>query len=137
MSPASFRTVASYHAHIYYKNQTERDNALKLRGWIAERFLVQLGSWHDQTIGPHDLAMYQVAFDIEQFASFVPWLMLNRMGLTILVHPNTNNPRADHLTHALWMGEILPIVRPEQLPTAIADMKDAKVTPNTSPSMAG
>jgi DOPA 4,5-dioxygenase len=35
--------------------------------------------------------------------------MLNRLGLAVLVHPNTEDARADHLTHALWMGEILPL----------------------------
>ncbi len=41
--------------------------------------------------------------------AFVPWLMLNRLGLTVLVHPNTEDARADHLVHALWMGEVLPL----------------------------
>jgi DOPA 4,5-dioxygenase len=61
--------------------------------------------------------------------------MLNRAGLTILVHPNTNNPRRDHLVHALWLGEMLPIVRPEQLPDLSNAAKEEQVVPNTSPTL--
>ncbi|MDE8345185.1 MAG: DOPA 4,5-dioxygenase family protein [Acidocella sp.] len=134
-TPVSLRSIASYHAHIYFKDQGERDKAALLREWISSRFVVQIGNWHDKTVGPHDRAMYQIAFDTDQFARLVPWLMLNRMGLTILLHPNTKNPRADHLTHALWMGEILPIIRPEQLPDAVTDMRDAEISPNTAPHL--
>ncbi len=35
--------------------------------------------------------------------------MLNRLGLTVLLHPETEDPRADHLEHAVWCGEILPL----------------------------
>ena len=116
MSPAPISSITGYHAHIYYRDAAERERAATLREQIAERFSVQLGRWRDMPVGPHEQPMFQVAFPVAVFAEFVPWLMLNRLGLTILIHPNTDNPRRDHLVHALWMGEILQIVRPEQLP---------------------
>ena len=53
--------------------------------------------------------MYQVAFGVDQFATLVPFLMINRRGLRVLVHPNTGAPRDDHVLHALWLGAPLAI----------------------------
>jgi DOPA 4,5-dioxygenase len=53
--------------------------------------------------------MYQVAFAPDQFAQVVPWLMLNRNGLDVLVHPNTGDDLGDHRDRALWLGEKLPL----------------------------
>jgi DOPA 4,5-dioxygenase len=39
----------------------------------------------------------------------MPWLMLNRGALTILVHPETGDAWADHARHAAWLGGILPL----------------------------
>ncbi len=108
--------VETYHIHVYFKDLHDRRRAQELRDALAERFPVQLGRWHDRLVGPHALPMYQVAFAAAVFPVLVPWLMLNRQDLTILLHPNTRNPRRDHLVHAVWMGSILPIMHPEQLP---------------------
>jgi DOPA 4,5-dioxygenase len=126
--------IVSYHAHIYFKDAAQRDTAALLRDQIAARFRVQLGRWREETVGPHERPMYQVAFATDLFAEFVPWLMLNRDNLAVLVHPNTGAPRRDHLVHALWLGEMLPIVRPEQLPDT-ADTAGDAVIPNTNPTL--
>jgi DOPA 4,5-dioxygenase len=126
--------IASFHAHVYFDGPGQRATALALRERIGERFAVALGRVHDAPIGPHARAMYQVAFDVGTFGKIVPWLMLNRQGLTVLVHANTRNERADHLSHALWMGEVLEIVGPEHL---AADMDAEGPRPaNTTPTIA-
>jgi DOPA 4,5-dioxygenase len=53
--------------------------------------------------------MYQVAFLPEQFGKVVPWLMLHRQGLDILVHPETGDDVADHTLHSLWLREKLEL----------------------------
>ena len=100
--------IQSFHAHIYYDPGT-REIAAQVRQAIGERFDVTVGSWHDKPVGPHPKSMFQVAFDYGGFADFVPWLMLNRVGLDVLVHPNTDDDIADHGHQALWLGEKLPI----------------------------
>ena len=75
----------------------------------AERVQARIGSWHDEPVGPHPVAMYQVAFAIEEFSRLVPWLMLNRDGLNVLVHPLSGDSVADHTRFALWLGAPLPL----------------------------
>ncbi|WP_186204758.1 DOPA 4,5-dioxygenase family protein [Burkholderia gladioli] len=101
--------IQSYHAHIYFDGIEERQAALLLRSQIADRFHVTVGRVHERAIGPHARPMYQVSFAPDQFNQFVPWLMMNRGGLAVLIHPNTGRPKRDHLSDAMWMGEILPI----------------------------
>ena len=101
--------IRDYHAHVYYDPATTRAVAEELRDKIGRAFVVRLGRWHDALVGPHTGSMYQVAFATDQFATLVPYLMLNRSGLSVLVHPNTGAPRDDHLVHALWLGEPLAI----------------------------
>jgi aromatic ring-cleaving dioxygenase len=132
--PQPLAAVGSFHAHIYFDGPAQREIAMALREQIGERFRVRLGNVHDRLVGPHARAMYQVSFDVASFGNFVPWLMLNRQGLTVLVHPNTRDERADHLVHALWMGEVLDIVGPERLET---DMEaEQPQPPNTAPTLA-
>jgi aromatic ring-cleaving dioxygenase len=78
--------------------------------------------------------MYQVAFALDLFPTFVPWLMLNRMGLQVLVHPNTQRPRDDHLVHALWLGGDL-LLKEEVLPVEVGAEEVEELPPvNTSPT---
>src|SRR2546426_966665 len=79
-----------YHAHIYY-NAATRPVAERLREAIGNRFEAELGRWHDAPVGPHPAPMYQVAFPAGEFPRLVPWLMLNRGGLKVLVHPQTDD----------------------------------------------
>jgi aromatic ring-cleaving dioxygenase len=128
--PRSTSEIASYHAHVYYDPATTRLEAERLRSWIGERFAVTLGRWHDVKIGPHDQAMFQVAFAAELFPALVPWLMLNHGSLSILVHPNTTNPRRDHLVNPLWIGPSLA-VNGEKLPEEA--VSEHAPSPNTNP----
>lgn len=130
--PRPLSEIASYHAHIYYDPATTRDEAERLRSWIGERFSVTLGRWHDVKVGPHDQAMYQVAFAREIFPELVPWLMLNHGRLSILVHPNTTNPRRDHAADPMWIGPALA-VHVEML-SEDAEIEQAPA-PNTTPAL--
>ena len=124
--------IASYHAHVYFE-PAARGSAMAVREGVAERFAVRLGTVWDKAVGPHSRAMFQIAFPPELFGTLVPWLMLNNRGLSILIHPNTDNPRRDHLIDAMWIGEALSLdgeVLPEAAEAELAG------PPNTAPSTA-
>ncbi len=102
-------TITGYHAHLYY-DAASRDDAAAIRTRIAAQFpRARLGNWHDGPVGPHPVGMYQVAFAVEDFALFVPWLMLNRGNHCVLVHPLTGDDYIDHAHHALWLGDKLTL----------------------------
>jgi aromatic ring-cleaving dioxygenase len=131
-TPRAVSEIVSYHAHIYYDPEKTREVAERLRLWIGERFLVRLGRWHDAKVGPHDQAMFQVSFAKDQFPSLMPWLMLNHGGLSVLVHPNTTNPRRDHLIDPIWIGKPL-LIHGDVLPDEV-DAEEA-LEPNTVPHL--
>ncbi|HUD89512.1 MAG TPA: DOPA 4,5-dioxygenase family protein [Xanthobacteraceae bacterium] len=102
--------IKDYHAHIYYDPATSRGRAERLRERVAAAFPdAKLGRWHDELVGPHPQSMYQIAFPTPMLEKFVPWLMLNRDGLTILLHPETGDDYTDHSAHAAWFGAVLPL----------------------------
>jgi DOPA 4,5-dioxygenase len=95
--------VRGYHAHVYY-DQEIFPTAVKLRETLAANFAVELGRLSDEPIGPHPVSQFAVIFKPDAFQSVVPWLMLNRAGLDILIHPLTDDMVDDHTVYALWLG---------------------------------
>ena len=116
--------VKGYHAHVYYDAAT-KPKAAELRATIIARFAVEPGAFSDEPRGPHPISQFNVIFKNEEFQHIVPWLMLNREGLDVLVHPLTDSSYDDHSKNALWLGKPVPmrleILRPtyrqELLPT--------------------
>ena len=117
--------VRGYHAHIYYDAAT-RPVAERLRGTIGGKFAVEAGELRDEPRGPHPIPQFNVIFNTALFDKVVPWLMLNREGLDVLVHPLTPSSYDDHSKNALWLGTpvqlrldtLRPTYRAEQYPTA-------------------
>ncbi len=102
--------IRDFHAHIYYEPGVTEEAAAQLRERVAGEFpRAVLGRWHAQPIGPHSRAMYQIAFPVDLFGELAPWLMLNRAGLSVLLHPSTGDHPRDHTEHAAWLGEKLPL----------------------------
>ena len=120
--------IKGYHAHVYYSAAT-RQIAEALRDTIIARFAVQPGAFSDDPIGPHPISQFNIIFQTGEFPNIVPWLMLNRVGLDVLIHPLTDSSYDDHSKNALWMGTPVPMrldvlrptYRPDLLPTTGTD----------------
>jgi aromatic ring-cleaving dioxygenase len=118
--------VHGYHAHVYYNAET-LPIAEKLRETLAATFPVEMGRFSGEAVGPHPVPQFQIMFKTAAFRTVVPWLMLNREGLDILVHPLTDDMVDDHTDYALWLGTPIALkldtmqrrgYRAELLPTA-------------------
>eukprot|EP00456_Euglypha_rotunda_P015587 TRINITY_DN15017_c0_g2_i2.p1 TRINITY_DN15017_c0_g2~~TRINITY_DN15017_c0_g2_i2.p1 ORF type:complete len:234 (+),score=9.86 TRINITY_DN15017_c0_g2_i2:431-1132(+) len=106
--PRAYTDIKSYHAHIYF-DEDNFEKAALIRRWTAERFEVELGNWNLEPRGPHVTPSFYFGFGTELQPIILPWLQLNSLGLTILIHPNTDDPRADHLHYALWVNRSQPV----------------------------
>ena len=80
----------------------------------------------DEPRGPHPVPQFRFTFTTAQFEKVVPWLMLNREGLDVLVHQLTDNSYDGHSRYAVWLGSPVALklntmrrtYRAEQYPTA-------------------
>jgi len=118
--------IRGYHAHVYYDAAT-KPKAAKLRDTIIGRFKVEPGGFSDEPRGPHPISQFNVIFETPEFQNIVPWLMLNRDGLDVLVHPLTTDAVEDHSSYAIWLGNpvelklhTLPHGRGGRLPSGVS-----------------
>lgn len=95
--------ITAYHAHIYFDAHTVAQ-ARSLCEQAREQFGIEMGRIHEKPVGPHPMWSCQLAASPEQFSRLLPWLALNRDGLIVFAHPNTNDHLADHRDHAIWLG---------------------------------
>ena len=113
MSERETAAITGYHAHVYYDEES-KPRAVEVREGFEARFdgslgEVRMGRWHDNPIGPHPMGSYQIAFPPALFGEILPWLALNRRGLTVFVHPETGDDVSDHSDRAIWLGEQRPV----------------------------
>ena len=132
--PRRYTDIKSYHAHIYFDEDTHHKAAL-LRRWVAERFMVELGNWNQQPRGPHVTPSFYFGFTNDLLPVIVPWLQLNSLGLTILLHPNTEDPRADHLHYALWINRTQPVNAYGMQKARPGEPAVEQIYPNTKPTL--
>ncbi|OHX10461.1 4,5-dioxygenase [Chromobacterium sphagni] len=97
------REISGFHAHVYF-DASHQTQAKRLWDAIQSRFDVTARYWREAAFGPHPSGAYQVDFSAALFGELVPWLMLHREGLDILVHPLSGDDVEDHTDYAMWLG---------------------------------
>ena len=129
MTEKTTQSVANlgYHAHIYYDQAKTRSVAERVCAALGEKFKVEIEEFRDTPRGPHPISNALVIFKPEEFERVVPYLMLNREELDVLVHPLTTDAVEDHSGYAIWLGNpvelklhTLPHGRGGQLPSGVS-----------------
>ena len=113
--------IKGYHAHVYY-DEARKPVAAKLREALISKFKVEPGGFSDMPQGPHPISQFNVIFETPEFDTVVPWLMLNREGLDVLVHPLTESSYDDHSKNAMWLGTPVPMKLDILRPTYRAEL---------------
>ena len=101
-------TITSYHTHIYFNKDTV-DSARELYKACEVLENVTLGRFHERNVGPHTEWSFMLDFKVVELAKVAPWLTMNRRGLSVLVHPCTDNDLKDHTEHAMWLGKSIEL----------------------------
>lgn len=99
---------APYHAHIYYalerraeaEDLQHRLRKAKETGEVPQ--LLFVGQLRDGKVGPHPIAQFEIHFRKESLPIILP--LIDNCGLTVLVHPLTDDDLADHTRLARWIG---------------------------------
>jgi DOPA 4,5-dioxygenase len=100
----SIDIIQDWHVHVYY-DETSKTVAQSLRGDIETEFAgLAIGRMHDKPVGPHPEGSFQVLVPNDRMAEVASWFALNRQGLTVLLHPNTQDDLKDHRDYPIWYG---------------------------------
>jgi aromatic ring-cleaving dioxygenase len=100
-----------YHVHIYYDGATEQQATNLHDRMVAEFQAKPSRPPYVGIAGPHPVGQRAVIFSPKTFtAEVVPWLMFNRQGLSILIHPLSDDEYEAHTTHAVWFGEPIALL---------------------------
>lgn len=95
--------ITGYHAHVYF-DAGSREQARRLCEAAGQALGATVGRLHDKPVGPHPRGSCQLAFAPGKLGVAIPWLILNRNGLTVFAHAETGDALEDHTEYVLWLG---------------------------------
>ena len=98
-------SIRGWHAPVCFDAST-RAQAWALREIIESELTgrIEMGRFHENTVGPHPLWSYQLSIASRDFLEVMGWMTLNRGQLDVFVHPNTGDGLRDHRDSAIWLG---------------------------------
>ena len=100
--------IGGYHAHVYF-DADSIDQARALCEATVAKFGVDMGRVHEREVGPHPHWSCQLTFPAEQFGEIIPWLNVQRDGLSVFVHPLTGDALWEHRDAQMWLGPSSPL----------------------------
>jgi aromatic ring-cleaving dioxygenase len=100
--------IKGYHAHVYF-DEASVEQARTLRQRVSDEFDYAVGRFHEKNVGPHPRWSFQIAFKADELGTILPWLALNRKGLTVFVHGVSGQDIYDHTELVMWLGDSLEL----------------------------
>ncbi|KAL5334084.1 DOPA-like domain-containing protein [Aspergillus crustosus] len=113
--PLSKGRRGGFDIHVYHFQNNPDQVAFASALWerIRREFPeLRIYTFWDKPVGPHPVAMFEVnLFTPVQFGAFVPWLIIHRGPLSVLIHPNTveGEDERNHTQRATWLGDRIPL----------------------------
>ncbi|KAL4873615.1 hypothetical protein BDV12DRAFT_182383 [Aspergillus spectabilis] len=113
--PLSKGRQGGFDIHVYHfqNNPDQVSFARALWERIRREFPeLRIYTFWDKPVGPHPVAMFEVnLFTPAQFGAFIPWLVIHRGPLSVLLHPNTveSEDERNHTQRATWLGDRIPL----------------------------
>ena len=98
----------NYDIHTYWRNNEERDEALKLKQLLIDN-KVQTFSLVESPIGPHPFPMFESHVSGAQLSEIEKLLVANRQCCSVLIHEKTGDHMYDHTKGARWLGDALEL----------------------------
>lgn len=99
---------AHYHAHVYF-DETSLELAYELRDEVYKELGLWVENFNTHLVGPHPKWSFEIVFTLKEFDTLLPWIDDKRAGLSVLIHPLTQNELKDHTELAHWLGEPLAL----------------------------
>ena len=100
--------IGGYHAHVYFDAHTV-DQARALCETTRDKFGIDMGRVHEKEVGPHPMWSCQLTFPAEKFGEIIPWMNVNRAGLSVFVHPLSGDALWEHRDAQMWLGASYPL----------------------------
>lgn len=106
---ARLRLIEGFEAYLYFSSD-QKEVGLGVKNNINKLgFNLLMAKESEKADDVHPAGYVRLDFDLDEFGIIVPWLMLNRQKLSVLVVPKTKNRRADFKKHSLWLGSPLAL----------------------------
>lgn len=93
-----------YHFHLYF-DQSQIALATEIANKLKDQFGLKIGRVWDRPVGPHPVNSCQITVPRGRFEEVMLWLMENRQGLDVFIHPDGEDDLASHRDHAIWLGQ--------------------------------
>lgn len=102
--------IEGYHAHVYARPGALAEELAGLHRRAQQELSEdRVGRLREEPVGPHPVAMFQIALEPARLAGLVPWLLAHHGDRSILIHPLHGDHLREHSDDALWIGPRLEL----------------------------